>query len=332
MAASKTTRTNLAIILLTGVAVLALVGTRQPAAEMSEIDAFQRAVSSQTKADALAFLRDFGSSHLAPDLIDVLPQGVASEVCATISESSSRADAACKKVGAPTLVGVSASATQPTNTAPTASASNCDSVAAVPESSWTGVVEVVEPPVTANASPAPNKGKESTLRLMTKSARSSLVASAQTRQVATLARVPEMPIADPKRKTLSDNAVTVRLRTLAARFNRSPFQVGYIGSGSRDVLISYSGGLGRFVSCGETIGVPSPIPSDGARDQLLSRMTIHVGDDNHVSINVAHTVTLFVPSSGSPNLANVRSDRPGRASDGRYCWSTGEMELLARKE
>src|SRR4030095_139865 len=102
MGASKTIRINLGILLLAGVGVLALVGTRELAAELSEIDAFQRAVSSQTKADALAFLKDFGSSHLVPDLIDVLPPEVALEVCATLTGNSSRAYAACKKVQAAT--------------------------------------------------------------------------------------------------------------------------------------------------------------------------------------------------------------------------------------
>jgi hypothetical protein len=328
MGASRTIRIALGIMLLAGVGVLALVGTRELAAEVSEIDAFQRAVSSQTKADALAFLRDFGSSHLVPDLIDVLPPEVALEVCATLSGSSSRTYAACKKVQAATIEPAAGPKTPPASP----STSNCDSVAAAPESSWTGVVEVVDPPVIANSSPSLGKGKQSTLRLTTPPARNSFVASTQTRQVATLPRVPETPIAEPKRKTSLENAVAVRLRALTARFNRSPFQVNYSDSGRREILITYSGGLGRFVSCGDTIGVPSPMPPGGARDQLHSRMIIHVGDDNHVSLNVAHMVTLVVPSSGSPDLVNVPPDRPGRASDGRYCWSTGEMELLARKE
>jgi hypothetical protein len=306
-------------MLLAGIGVV-LVGMREPAAEVSEIDAFQRAVSSRTKADALAFLRDFGSSHLVPDLIDVLPPEVALEVCATLS------GAACKKVQAATIEPVAGPKTPPASL----SASNCDSVAPAPESSWTGVVKVVDPPVIANSSPSLNKGKQSTLRVTTAPSRNSFVASTRTRQVATLPRVPETPVAEPKRKTSLENEVAVRLRALTARFSRSPFQVNYSDSGRREILITYSGGLGRFVSCGDTIGVP--MPSGGARDQLHSRMIIHVDDDNHLSINVSHMVTLVVPSSGSPDLVNVPPDRPGRASDGRYCWSTGEMELLARKE
>ena len=52
-------------------------------AEMSEIDAFQRAINSQSKKDALAFIDDFGTSHLVPDLIELLRPEVAADVCAS---------------------------------------------------------------------------------------------------------------------------------------------------------------------------------------------------------------------------------------------------------
>jgi len=67
-------------------------------AEESEIDAFQRAITSQSKADALAFMRDFGSSHLAPDLIELLRAGVALEVCSSLSDASSQTTSACNKL------------------------------------------------------------------------------------------------------------------------------------------------------------------------------------------------------------------------------------------
>ena len=66
-----------------GVALVAIV--QSPIAEVSEIDAFQRAISSQTTADALAFIKGFGSSHLVPDLIEMLQPNVALEVCASIA-------------------------------------------------------------------------------------------------------------------------------------------------------------------------------------------------------------------------------------------------------
>jgi hypothetical protein len=79
-----------------GVALLAL--SRGLVAKVSEIDAFQRAVSSQSESDALAFVRDFGSRHLVPDLIELLQPDVALEVCASLSGASSKATAACDKL------------------------------------------------------------------------------------------------------------------------------------------------------------------------------------------------------------------------------------------
>jgi hypothetical protein len=82
------------VLLPLGIGVTALLAvTEGPVAE--EIDAFQVAISSQSKADALAFIRDFGSSHLVPDLLELLRPDVALEVCASLSSAS---PAACNKL------------------------------------------------------------------------------------------------------------------------------------------------------------------------------------------------------------------------------------------
>ena len=70
------------------------------AAEMSEIDAFQLAVNSQSSQDALAFLDAFGSSHLVPDLIELLRPDVAAEVCASLPSGAAAANAPCAKLTA----------------------------------------------------------------------------------------------------------------------------------------------------------------------------------------------------------------------------------------
>jgi hypothetical protein len=50
----------------------------------SEIDAYDRAVGSQSKESALSFLHEFRSSHLVGDLIESLRPDVAREVCASL--------------------------------------------------------------------------------------------------------------------------------------------------------------------------------------------------------------------------------------------------------
>src|SRR5262245_38475206 len=96
---SKKGPKGLRVLLPLGISVAALLAiTKGPIAEESEIDAFQRAVTTQTKADALTFIKDFGSSHLVPDLIELLQPEVALEVCASLAGGSSRARSACDKV------------------------------------------------------------------------------------------------------------------------------------------------------------------------------------------------------------------------------------------
>src|SRR5262245_19679674 len=77
-------------------AVIALSGDAR--AQLSELDAFQHAVDTRSRQDALAFIESFGSSHLIPDLIDLLPPDVAMEVCASLSGAAPRIHAACDSV------------------------------------------------------------------------------------------------------------------------------------------------------------------------------------------------------------------------------------------
>ena len=99
MSESKKSPRGLRILLPLGVSAAAFLAiTKSPIAEVSEMDAFQRAVTTQTKVDALTFIKDFGSSHLVPDLIELLKPDVALEVCASLSGGSSRARDACDKV------------------------------------------------------------------------------------------------------------------------------------------------------------------------------------------------------------------------------------------
>jgi hypothetical protein len=67
-------------------------------AQMSEIDAYDRAVTSQTKEAALAFLEEFRSSHLVGDLIESLRPNVAREVCADLPSGVSGARRACEQL------------------------------------------------------------------------------------------------------------------------------------------------------------------------------------------------------------------------------------------
>jgi hypothetical protein len=69
-------------------------------AETSEIDSYDRAVTSQTKEDAIAFLRDFGSSHLVGDLIESLRPEVAHQVCTEVPAAISKARQACEQIEA----------------------------------------------------------------------------------------------------------------------------------------------------------------------------------------------------------------------------------------
>src|SRR5262245_6985032 len=94
----KRSKSWIFLLPLATVAATLLAVTKGSLADVSEIDAFQRAVSTQSKADALVFLRDFRSSHLTSDLIELLQPHLALEVCSSLSGGSSRVRAACEKV------------------------------------------------------------------------------------------------------------------------------------------------------------------------------------------------------------------------------------------
>jgi hypothetical protein len=73
-------------------------GATEAKAATSEIDSYQLAVTSQSKETALAFIEEFGSSHLVGDLIESLQRDVAREVCGGLSSGPSSALAACAKL------------------------------------------------------------------------------------------------------------------------------------------------------------------------------------------------------------------------------------------
>jgi len=68
-------------LLAVSVSLCVLAASASTLAAEGEIDSFVRAVTTQSKQDALAFIKTYPSSHLAPDLIDLLAPDVALEVC-----------------------------------------------------------------------------------------------------------------------------------------------------------------------------------------------------------------------------------------------------------
>src|SRR5262245_49089487 len=141
----------LRFLLPLGVSAAALLAiTRGPIAEESEIDAFQRAVTTQTKADALTFIKDFGSSHLVPDLIGLLQPDVALEVCASLAGGSSRARGACDKVQ-------KAVATAP------AAGSSAPAAPPTEEASTTAPSSAAVPPLASQTPPAPTQNQDTVI-------------------------------------------------------------------------------------------------------------------------------------------------------------------------
>ncbi len=66
------------------------------ASQTSEVDSYDAAVTSQSKTEALRFIKTFASSHLVGDLIESLPPQVAREVCAELKGSGpAKARKAC---------------------------------------------------------------------------------------------------------------------------------------------------------------------------------------------------------------------------------------------
>jgi hypothetical protein len=92
MSASKHIARTWSVLLPSSIGLMAIVWPDEPSfAQMSEIDAYDRAVSSQSKDAALAFLNEFRSSHLVGDLIESLHPDTAREVCASLHGSGPRA-------------------------------------------------------------------------------------------------------------------------------------------------------------------------------------------------------------------------------------------------
>jgi hypothetical protein len=60
---------------------------------ISEIDAYQAAVTTQSSAKAVAFINNFPTSPLVGDVIESLPPDVAIQTCAEIQESARSANA-----------------------------------------------------------------------------------------------------------------------------------------------------------------------------------------------------------------------------------------------
>jgi hypothetical protein len=281
---------------VSAVAFLAL--SKGPVAQMSELDAFQHAINTQSKQDAMAFLDGFGSSHLVPDLIELLRPDVAAEVCGSMRGGTSRARTACDKVK-------KAIATQP-----------AAGTAALPQPAPTPPPAQVVAPVTA--SPEFAVVPKSTAPL-------AAAPNAQTALVPPVEREP----------TGSRAQV---LRTLAARFDQRPFAVDYVNQERGEMVVTYAGKLANFVACGDRAGVPIIVEPAAAlgylSNRLDSRMIIRLegGADKttDISIDAIHVVSIAYPRSQAQNIVDVRLDQPARTGDGRYCWSTGEMERIAQ--
>src|SRR5262245_23772878 len=63
---------------------------------LSEIDAYQAAVTKRSSDKALKFINGFPTSHLVGDVIESLPPGVALQTCSKIQESA-RTMGACQR-------------------------------------------------------------------------------------------------------------------------------------------------------------------------------------------------------------------------------------------
>src|SRR5262245_18580081 len=85
-------------LLRLGAVAMLFAASNSSLAQVSEVDSYERAVISQTKEDALAFIENFRSSHLTGDLIESLRPEVAREVCADLPGDVSRAQRACEQL------------------------------------------------------------------------------------------------------------------------------------------------------------------------------------------------------------------------------------------
>jgi hypothetical protein len=84
-----------------GSAMALAVGIAHSTNQTSEIDSYEAAVRSQSKVDALNFVRDFRSSHLVGDLIKSLRPEVAEQVCLELQDGGpARTREACEALHA----------------------------------------------------------------------------------------------------------------------------------------------------------------------------------------------------------------------------------------
>jgi hypothetical protein len=279
-----------------------------PAAQVSELDAFQRAINTQNRQDALAFVNNFSSSHLVPDLIELLNPDVAMDVCNSMRSATSRARSACDKVkravatapaaGTPTL------APQPMLTPPPQ--------AVPPAPAPTVFTEV--PATRVTTPPAPDE-------------QTALVPPAAPPSTAA-------PIIQPAPgKSKADI-----LRSLRARFDQRPFKVDHFDRERGEMVVTYEGALANFVACGDVLGTAVIVEPAAAlthlSNRLNSRMIIRLknGDSGtpNIAVDALHVVSIGGAKSQGQNIADVRLEQPARTGDGRYCWSTGEMERIAQ--
>jgi hypothetical protein len=301
----KSRRLPRILLSLSIAAVACLAQSTGAVAQMSELDAFQRAVNTQNKQDAMAFLDGFGSSHLVPDLIELLRPDVAAEVCSSMRGGSTRARSACDKVK-------KAIATQP-----------AAGTAALPQPA---PAQVVAP---GTASPEFAVVPKSTAPL----------AAAPNAQTALVPPVEQEPSAGtPAAKPTPLRSRAEVLRRLATRFEQRPFAVDYLNQERGEMVVTYEGKPATFVACGDRLGSPAIAEPAAARghlsNRLNSRMIIRLegGGDNttDISVDAIHVVSIGYAGSQAQNIVDVRLDQPARTGDGRYCWSTGEMERIAQ--
>jgi hypothetical protein len=121
-------------------------------------------------------------------------------------------------------------------------------------------------------------------------------------------------------------------RRLAARFAGPPFRVERVDPRRPELIIAYSGGLGRYVMCGEAVGMPNPNGSARLNSRLVVRLADGASGSAGLSVDASHIVSLSGRAPGSLDLLNVSPGKPARAQNGEYCWSTGEMERLVRMQ
>lgn len=123
---------------------------------------------------------------------------------------------------------------------------------------------------------------------------------------------------------------------LASRFQRKPFSVDYIDEEARELVVTYSGSMGSYVACGTPLNPGdvsqgfSESSSGSTVSHLDSRMIIQsVGNNPGEGVSVDALHVLTIRSAGTlPHFVDVAGTEPVSLGDGRYCWSTGEMESL----